>query len=383
MENILKDVNAVMGVTGSFVTDGAGRLLARALPEVFDGETLQLVARNLAQTYSGLEASRKRKVGDIDLVFSDGRLIAKRAGSGMLCILCVKKMNVSLLNLTANVAVRRLGEQLKPAAVPAKKEELPPAVGEAATAVRPAAAGDTPRIQEARTIISAAREHDFPLRVMGDTAIRMCSPSAAALAVAPQDDYLQLAGHQRDSARIEALFKGLGCTPDAEFNVINGVQQLRFVHAGKRLSIEVVLDELASFHRLGFGLRLTRDEWTLTLGDLFLSQIQIVEPGQADMERILALLADFEIGGAGELRAIDGALVAGLCGEDWGWYKTTTLNLAKAETGAGAFQGGKSADNIRRRVRRLNEMIEEAPKSLRWQVRARVGERQPWYEVPE
>ncbi len=380
MEDILKEINAVIGVTGSFVTDGAGRLLARALPEVFDAPTLELVARNLAQTYSGLEVTRKRKVGDIDLVFTDGRLIAKRAGDGMLCILCVKKMNVSLLNLTANVAVRRLNAQLKPAAAPAKKEGRPAAAAEAAPA---AAVPDIPRIQEARAIIRAGRERKLPLRAMGDTAIRMCSPSAAAIAVTPEEDYLQLAGHHRDAGPIEALLKELGCTPDTEFNVINGAQRLRFVHAGKKLPIEVVLDELTSFHRLGFGLRLTRDEWTLTLADLFLCQIQVVDPAETDLERMQALLADFEIGGAGELRAIDGTLVAGLCGEDWGWYKTTTLNLARAEARADVFQGGRSADNIRSRVRRLTEMIEEAPKSLRWQVRARVGERQPWYEVPE
>lgn len=386
MENILKDINAVIGVTGSFVTDGAGRLLARALPEVFDAPTLELVARNVSQTYSGLEATRRRKVGDIDLVFADGRLIAKRVGAGILCILCVKKMNVSLLNLTANVAVRRLNERLKPAAPPAKKEERPAAAVAEAVVAAPApaaAAPDVPRIREARVMISAARERKIPLRVMGDTAIRMCSPTAATISVTAEDDYLQLAGHHRDAPGIETLLKGLGCTPDAEFNMINGAQRLRFVHSGKKLPIEVVLDELVSFHRLGFGLRLTRDEWTLTLADLFLCQIQVVEPRQADLERIQALLADFEIGGAGELRAIDGTLVAGICGEDWGWYKTTTQNLAKAEAGADAFQAGRAADNIRSRVRRLVEMIEEAPKSLRWQVRARVGERQPWYEVPE
>ena len=28
-------------------------------------------------------------------------------------------------------------------------------------------------------------------------------------------------------------------------------------------------------------------------------------------------------------------------------------------------------------------MIDEAPKSMRWRARARVGERVPWYELPE
>ena len=404
MEAILKDINAVIGVTGSYVTDGAGHLLARALPEVFDAQALELVARNLVQTYSGLEATRRRKVGDIDLVFADGRLIAKRAGDGLLCIVSVKKMNVPLLNLTANVAVRRLNERLKPAA-PTKKEARPEAPAEAAPPLPPAAeampaaaptveaapassqpptaAPSIPRIQEAQAIIRVARERKILLRAMGDTAIRMRCPSAAGISVPPEEDYLQLAGHRRQAGDIEKLLKEQGCSPDPQFNVLYGGQRLRFVHSAKKLFIEVVLDELSSFHRLEFGARLHLDEWTLTPADLFLCQIQVVHPGGIDRQRTLALLTDFEIGGAGELRAIDGGLVSGLCGEDWGWYKTVTMNLAEADAAAGSFQGGRSAENIQTRVRRLTGMIEEAPKSLRWQVRARVGDRQTWYEVPE
>jgi predicted regulator of Ras-like GTPase activity (Roadblock/LC7/MglB family) len=414
MEAILKDINAVIGVTGSYVTDGAGHLLARALPEVFDAQALELVARNLVQTYSGLEATRRRKVGDIDLVFADGRLIAKRAGDGLLCIVSVKKMNVPLLNLTANVAVRRLNERLKPPTT-AKKEARTVATAKAAPPLAPAAeaapaaaptveaalaaaptveaapaasqppvaAPDIPRIQEAQAIIRVARERKIQLRAMGDTAIRMRCPSAAGISVPPEEDFLQLAGHRRQAGDIEKLLKEQGCTPDPQFNVLYGGQRLRFVHSAKKLFIEVVLDELSSFHRLEFGARLHLDEWTLTPADLFLCQIQVVHPGGIDRQRTLALLTDFEIGGAGELRAIDGGLVSGLCGEDWGWYKTVTMNLAEADAAAGSFQGGRSAENIQTRVRRLTGMIEEAPKSLRWQVRARVGDRQTWYEVPE
>ena len=35
------------------------------------------------------------------------------------------------------------------------------------------------------------------------------------------------------------------------------------------------------------------------------------------------------------------------------------------------------------RARRLREIIESVPKSLRWQARARIGEARRWYELPE
>jgi predicted regulator of Ras-like GTPase activity (Roadblock/LC7/MglB family) len=113
MENILKDVNAVVGVTGSFVCDGEGQVLAKLLPNIFDETLLLPVGRTMSQTIAGLRIARRRKVGDIDLLYDQGRLIVKSAGEGCLCVICVRRINVPLLNLTANVAARKLARQLK------------------------------------------------------------------------------------------------------------------------------------------------------------------------------------------------------------------------------------------------------------------------------
>ena len=45
MEEILRDVNAVVGVAGSFVCDGEGRVLAQALPDIFDADTRAAIKR--------------------------------------------------------------------------------------------------------------------------------------------------------------------------------------------------------------------------------------------------------------------------------------------------------------------------------------------------
>jgi len=116
MEDILKDINAVVGVTGSFVCNGEGQVLASALPELFDETILSTIGRTMAQTMAGLATARRRKIGDIDLVYDQGRLIAKNLGEGCLCILCTRNLNVPLLNLTANVAAKKLGAKI------AKKE---------------------------------------------------------------------------------------------------------------------------------------------------------------------------------------------------------------------------------------------------------------------
>ena len=113
MEIILKDINAVVGVAGSFVCDDEGQVLARSLPDVFDATSLSPVGRTIAQTIAGLGLARRRKVSDLDLVYREGRLVVKNLRGGHLCILCVPTINIPLLNLTANVAARKLARQIK------------------------------------------------------------------------------------------------------------------------------------------------------------------------------------------------------------------------------------------------------------------------------
>jgi len=120
MEAVLQEVNAAVGVTGSFIVGSSGRLEARALPDTYPSQTLETVGRMLIQTLAGIELARKRKPGDLDLGFREGRLLVKSLSPGCLCILTARRVNVPLVNLTANVAVRKLKEQRKetPASTP-------------------------------------------------------------------------------------------------------------------------------------------------------------------------------------------------------------------------------------------------------------------------
>jgi predicted regulator of Ras-like GTPase activity (Roadblock/LC7/MglB family) len=113
VEEVLHDINAVVGVTGCFVCNDEGLVLASALPELFDETILSNVGRIMAQTMAGLATTRRRKVGDIDLIYNQGRLIAKDLGEGCLCILCVRNINVPLLNLTASAVAKKLKEVAK------------------------------------------------------------------------------------------------------------------------------------------------------------------------------------------------------------------------------------------------------------------------------
>ncbi len=128
METILKDINAVVGVTGSFICDGEGQIVAKLMPNIFDDNLLSPVGRTVAQTIAGLKIAQRCRIGDIDLVYDEGRVIVKSIDEGCLCILCVKRVNAPLLNLTVNVAAKKLEEKFrepKPIQPIAKVEPAP------------------------------------------------------------------------------------------------------------------------------------------------------------------------------------------------------------------------------------------------------------------
>ncbi len=167
MDSLLEDINAVVGVTGCFVCNKEGQVLASALPDLFDETLLSTVGRTMAQTMAGLETARRRKIGDIELVYGQGRFIAKNLREGCLCILCVRNINVPLLNLTANLTVRKLTEGIKTLSPAGTKAKAP----------------DRAKVSPELTVngtFFAQMEHELT-RVMGPVATLIIDDEVAAL----------------------------------------------------------------------------------------------------------------------------------------------------------------------------------------------------------
>jgi hypothetical protein len=60
------------------------------------------------------------------------------------------------------------------------------------------------------------------------------------------------------------------------------------------------------------------------------------------------------------------------------------VNLSKLENSVDIYGLSSSeTDEVQARIRKLADMIEREPKSFAWKMRARVGEKKSWYELPE
>ena len=109
MKEIIADATDLSGVHGAFVCGENGVVLSRALPQAFDDSMLQAVGQGRA--LAGLETAGE--VNELDLVYSDVRLLVKNFGSGQLFVLCQPEVNVAFLNLTANVVADKLRKSTK------------------------------------------------------------------------------------------------------------------------------------------------------------------------------------------------------------------------------------------------------------------------------
>nr|MBA3703136.1 hypothetical protein [Rubrobacteraceae bacterium] len=82
--------------------------------------------------------------------------------------------------------------------------------------------------------------------------------------------------------------------------------------------------------------------------------------------------------------AINSARIAKLCASDWGLWRTFTANLEALDGYLERFDlTDESKETITERVKALLGRIEEEPKSFGWKMRAKLGDRKRWYELPE
>ena len=373
MEDILKSINSISGVMGSFICDGKGRVMVSAMPDSIDKAMLLNVGRTITQTVGGLATTHRRKIEDIDLVYGKGRFISKNLGESHLCILCVRNINVPLLNMTTNMAVKKLVKIV----VEYKEKDIQE------TKIQEAWKSQSHRLDtEVHTIVSTARGKGVILQATGDAALRLRCPSAGQLKLQLDDYVLDLVGREKQVNQITRIIEDLGYLPERNFNMLHGSQRLRFTSPEKKVAIELFLGILNMYHQLNFSENLHLGDETIPLADLLLWKLQIVELDEDVLKAIYVIINDHELGGPGEPEKIDTNRILHLCSTDWGWYKTVTMNLEKSISWAESRPSG-AASAFLERARSLLQMIKDAPKSGGWQLRARIGESMRWYEVPE
>jgi hypothetical protein len=240
-------------------------------------------------------------------------------------------------------------------------------------------------VEEAQRIIKVATERDVLLRLLGGIAFRLRSPSSLEANLRRKYVDVDFVGLRKQRKEIQQLFDDLGYTPRTTFNAMNGHTRLIFNDIKNERRVDIFLNEFEMCHKLDFSNRLKLDSLTLPLADLLLTKLQVFEITEREYRDVIALLKDHELGESDELtEKINAKYIAKLTSDDWGLYKTVTLNLGRIEEALGAYLPSSDDQSVvKSRINSLRKKIEEEPKSFRWKMRARIGEKVKWYELPE
>lgn len=237
---------------------------------------------------------------------------------------------------------------------------------------------------EVKRIIDTAHDRGVQLRVIGGLAVKLHSPSASHRSLARTYGDIDLVGYKKQRLEISKTLEDLNYVPNARFNALHGFRRLLFVHPKEIFDIDVFLDVFPMCHELNFVGRLELDSYTIPLPDLILSKLQVIELNEKDVRDTLALLYDHEIGESKDPDVLDVGYITSVCGNDWGWYKTITTNLDTVLKLSDKFlESDEMKEITKNRLNQLKDAIESAPKSTKWKLRAKIGERVRWYELPE
>jgi hypothetical protein len=236
---------------------------------------------------------------------------------------------------------------------------------------------------EARRILAESRARSLPVRLIGGLAIRFHASGGTPAALAREFKDIDLVTTRANGRDVTDLVVSLGYTPDRMFNTLNSGRRALFYDMRHERQVDVFVGTFEMCHKIPVADRLDADPDTVPLAELLLTKLQIVEVNEKDLRDTLALVVDHEISNH-DADAINGDRIARLCADDWGLWRTCRQSIERARASLDGFDlspGDKAL--IDERLRSLWEHIEAEPKSRRWRLRDRVGDRVRWYETPE
>jgi hypothetical protein len=239
--------------------------------------------------------------------------------------------------------------------------------------------------QEMHRLVSEAQKEDIFLRVLGGLAIKVHSPHANHRSLERKYPDIDFVTDKTSAKKLLGFLPEMGYTPNKTFNTLSGDRRQLWYDEEQGRQIDIFIGDFTMCHTLPLADRLEVEPLTLPLAELFLSKAQIVELNRKDILDLLALIVDHEVGPSDQ-ESINSDLIAGLCAKDWGLYTPVSMTLHKLRDflDEGSIELDEAeVQTIKRRLVAIDKAMDDAPKTMGWKIRARVGTRVRWYEEVE
>ena len=235
-------------------------------------------------------------------------------------------------------------------------------------------------LEAATQIIDMAERKGVRLRLFGGLASKKLCPSASDPRYFRENKDIDLIGKREDSKEIVKTMETLGYKPRELFNKLNMGQRLIYYDMGNRRRVDLFLDEFIMCHKFNFEESILAGTHTLPITQLLMTKLQVVEKTEKEYKDLVVAFKDFDV--TTEPGGIRGDKIADLCSKDWGVYTTFWKSLEAVLAMAGEL-AGEDKELLESRIRKLTGMMERCPKSFGWRMRARIGERSRWYDLPD
>jgi hypothetical protein len=237
--------------------------------------------------------------------------------------------------------------------------------------------------QEGKRLLARAEAEGVPLRLLGGVAIRLRAPGELPPAFARTYADLDFVTVRRGGGPVAAFFRAEGYEPHVAFNALHGQERLLFFDTEHDRQVDVFIGQFSMSHRIPFEGRLELEPGTVPLAELLLTKLQIAQLNEKDVRDALALLHGHPVGEE-DGDCVNARRVAELCCDDWGLWRTFTGNLDTCCEYAADYElTAEERAELLSRIEALVQRIEREPKTRRWKLRAKVGERKRWYDLPE
>lgn len=239
-------------------------------------------------------------------------------------------------------------------------------------------------LNEMHRLIDEAQERQILLRAIGGLAVRVQSGDFQKFFKREYRD-LDFMTEEKERRKLEPFFQEMGYESNRQFNLLNGSKRQIYQDPNSERHVDIFIGNFEMCHKLPMNNRLHLDRLTVPLAELLLSKAQIVELNRKDALDIASILLYNETGRDDD-KKINLDYIAQLCSQDWGLYKTTSINLKRVEDLLADESLNLTQDErelILYRLRQIQQAFETMPKSLAWQMRDKVGTRVRWYEEVE
>lgn len=234
-------------------------------------------------------------------------------------------------------------------------------------------------------LMKKATEFNVTMRVIGSIAFRIKAPEYKHIQYKNQR-YLtdvDFVTYSKHITRVQDMFFSLGWTENQNVLRLFGDKRRIFYHPEEDIHSDIFIDKLRFCHPVDFRKRLELDHPTISLIDLLLEKLQIVEINKKDLVDIMLLIRKYPVSHQPQKDAVNIEHLSKICAKNWGWWKTATLNLNKVLQFAESYLQEDDAKIVIERINKIIDTIQTRRKTICWKLRNMIGEKMKWYNEVE